>query len=599
LIDTKILAARKYLFHKKLPRDTKEKIARTSNFRKQKATMWRFPISPCEGKTGTRDAPKINEPPLRSFEEAVRDIPLVPHVQLPGKLKACDSGKGTVTERTVYSSFGSSWNDGSKSHEHSSGEEKKGEAVLIQVPKYAMVVVDGLCPHNSGYLSNRIREVYGETVIQALSCDMAKRLYEKQNSTAHLECRLPRGEDELKAWLASLENEANHYGHSPFHILGVYCESDLGLDETEVFAELLSKHHQPMLKHNKYNKAKRHLFDMNESLRGAGLATVRQCLCATYEEAEEFCRTDLGLPDAIHVSKDSISPSCVVRSTCASGSHTVPKCDTLEDVKQVFASLPLGEKRVVQELASGVEHVVDLVSHEGEHKVAAVWRCDKRNVYASPFSIYATHLAHPHDSVEAKMACEYAMAALDALDVKWGPTHANIMVDHNVDAEDNQDSKHCCKLIDLKCRQHNIDSTVLTSKCIGYTALGMLLVSYMGDIPGLVPRLAVQKDCGMIEWDDLPVYPKTENIRGYGAVIHLVSNTKGSILEGCHRTDIIEIPSVQMVCVNNFGDPRSSHYHVNKRDDAGCIYMMHEDPMQFQKDYIRVLELLPDFIMVK
>jgi len=333
---------------------------------------------------------------------------------------------------------------------------------------------------------------------------------------------------------------------------------------------------------------------VNECLRKAGLSTLREKLCLSLEEAMEFCHSSLGMNE--RDSFDYDGPSCVVRSPFGYGTHTIPRCNTLHEVKEEYESIKDGEK-IVQEFLEGVEHVVDIVSRDGIHKVAAAWRCDKRRIYSTPFSMYATHLAHPHTNVEARMACEYAMEVLNALGVRWGLLHINVMVNRVNQCDD---FHMCCKLIDIKYRQHNIDLS-LTTRCIGYNSLDMLLVSYMVDIPGLIPRPTSEHDTPMVEWSDLPKFP--QNIRAYSAVLHLVSNLKGSIMEGIHRGDILEIPSVDSVCLNKFtqssDEEADGPFHVNKRDDAGSIYMINEDPMQFQKDYLQVIELLPDFITVK
>ena len=47
---------------------------------------------------------------------------------------------------------------------------------------------------------------------------------------------------------------------------------------------------------------------------------------------------------------------------------------------------------LVQEWIEGVEYAVDTVSRDGEHKVTAMWRYDKRPVNGGPFVYFCTEL---------------------------------------------------------------------------------------------------------------------------------------------------------------------------------------------------------------
>ena len=47
---------------------------------------------------------------------------------------------------------------------------------------------------------------------------------------------------------------------------------------------------------------------------------------------------------------------------------------------------------LVQEWIEGVEYAVDTVSRDGEHKVTAMWKYDKRPVNGGPFVYFCTEL---------------------------------------------------------------------------------------------------------------------------------------------------------------------------------------------------------------
>jgi hypothetical protein len=83
--------------------------------------------------------------------------------------------------------------------------------------------------------------------------------------------------------------------------------------------------------------------------------------------------------------------------------------------------------QLVQEFASGTEYAIDIVSKNGQHKVAALWRYDKRQVNGAPFVYFATELVDSQ-TPEGELVCDYATKALDALGVKHGMTHSEFIL---------------------------------------------------------------------------------------------------------------------------------------------------------------------------
>ena len=71
------------------------------------------------------------------------------------------------------------------------------------------------------------------------------------------------------------------------------------------------------------------------------------------------------------------------------------------------------------------------------------------------------------------MACKYTLNTLNALKVRFDLTHTEIKVDYQTGI---------AKLIDVNCRQHNIDLVPLTTMCIGYNALDMLVAAHFDKV---------------------------------------------------------------------------------------------------------------------
>ena len=237
----------------------------------------------------------------------------------------------------------------------------------------------------------------------------------------------------------------------------------------------------------------------------------------------------------------------------------------------------------MQEFAAGTEYAIDIISKGGHHKVAALWRYDKREANGAPFVYFATELVDAQ-TPEGKLVCDYAMKALDALDLKHGLTHSEFIVD-----------EEGVRLVEVNCRQHNTNFAPLTMAAIGYNALDLLLAVYLGDLPDL----PIETEHLRLEWDDVPDLPTT---RACGAVVHLVCFQEGELIK--INSEVLEeidnLPSVYMMEIYDHFEVGS---HVEKtidiRSDSGWIHLINDDEEQFKKDYSRIVELMPQMFTVR
>jgi biotin carboxylase len=125
---------------------------------------------------------------------------------------------------------------------------------------------------------------------------------------------------------------------------------------------------------------------------------------------------------------------CVIKPVRSSGTDGVTFCSTIEEVKAAHDKIlgktnRLGvsnESCVMQELLEGVEHIVDTVSCEGLHKTTAVWQYQKGPANGSRF-VYIGMKTLPSDDPMFVPLIKYVHQAIDALGVRYGPTHAEVM----------------------------------------------------------------------------------------------------------------------------------------------------------------------------
>jgi hypothetical protein len=129
----------------------------------------------------------------------------------------------------------------------------------------------------------------------------------------------------------------------------------------------------------------------------------------------------------------------VVKPTRSAGTDGVFKVNSLASARTAFDALlghpnALGATNaavVVQEFVSGAEYIVDTVSRAGKHKVVALWRYDKRSIVREGVVhdfIYFGQSDVSGDSKTGKALASYALKVLDALGVREGAAHAEIIM---------------------------------------------------------------------------------------------------------------------------------------------------------------------------
>ena len=550
--------------------------------------------------------------------------PAMPRYEVPDISSSGDEKGGVEEDEQDLSALGEALGD-EGDNEASILEEVDDDEPRAMCDR-GIVIIDNFSPYHGNYLARMAREAYGAGVVSALSEYVTGFLYQERGMTEHLSDRLPD--------LESMEDVERWISEIPFEIIAIVCESDSGLDDAERLGEALGLYPD---RHDGFNAARRNKFLMNEVCEGAGLRVVRQKMCETLEEAIEFA-SELGVrsgghadgadivepsempgeskrdegvqEDELHMSSNigllgmatndhtdgsSLGKYCVVKPSRGVASDDVHLCPDLDSVQAAFTRIKdssvfgsmHGEKNdkvLVQEFASGTEYAIDIVSKAGHHKVAALWRYDKRPANGAPFVYHATELVDA-DTDGGRAICEYVMDALNVLNVHWGISHNEVIVDADGP-----------RLVEVNLRQHNTDFAPLTSACIGYNALDMLLAAYLGGAEEFPPNTEDKR----LDWDGLPDLPVT---RAYGAIVHLVSHSEG-ILAGLNIPALEEIEQMESVLAMEL----YPHYTaigeniektVDIRTDSGWLHIMNDNPVNFKADYDRVVELMPHMFLVE
>jgi len=171
----------------------------------------------------------------------------------------------------------------------------------------------------------------------------------------------------------------------------------------------------------------------------AGLRAVREASGTKWAEVAGFLEIE-SLP-------------VVVKPVESAGSDGVMLCRTKQEAEAHFHLLMNAQRKVgsqgaavlVQEFLKGKEYVVDHVSRDGVHKTVGLWVYDKRPCNGAQF-VYYGKLPVPSTSEVAQKIIPYVRSVLDALQIKHGPTHGEVMMTNDGPC-----------LVEMNCRTHGGD----------------------------------------------------------------------------------------------------------------------------------------------
>ncbi len=167
--------------------------------------------------------------------------------------------------------------------------------------------------------------------------------------------------------------------------------------------------------------ARRDKYLQTETVRAAGLRTARQ-LCIT--DADELARWHATLGGRV-----------VVKPVRSAGNDGVAFCDTPAEAVAAYRAVAgarnifslRNDAVVAQEYLAGTEYVVNTVSRDGRHRATDVWRYTKISANGVRDRISGAVLVSP-SAPEWPVLVGYAGDVLDALQVRHGPAHHEIML---------------------------------------------------------------------------------------------------------------------------------------------------------------------------
>lgn len=438
--------------------------------------------------------------------------------------------------------------------------EQSEDAPTTQ-PRRILIAMDCLCDYHGGYLSHRALDIPDIAVVHVLSSYLSSYLQVTGAADDEdLQARQrPLTETEASSFLASI-------GGENVEVVAVYCESDAGLQDAEELRALLlgSSYWQdaPIVE-----PARRDKNLMYSKVAQAGLHVAKSQLCDSLEQAMEFAETQLSRKRT-----NTDRPMVVVKPFRGVASESVALCTSREEVEaawntitssQVYGSKERHSNVLVQEFLDGIEYALDVVSRNGEHKVMAVWRYVKKPANGAPFCYYKTELVDSTMDSNVEAICEYTLNVLNALGIRWGISHNEVIVQSNGSGP---------ALVEVNTRQHNMNFLPLVMSCIGYNIFDIyLLALFFGDD----------------EWSSIPNIP---TLRAFGCMAHLVNSRSGVLARTHHIEEMANLPSVfESEIYENFRSPgQEIAPTVDIRTDAGWAQLINPDRQELDRDYNQI-----------
>jgi len=348
---------------------------------------------------------------------------------------------------------------------------------------------------------------------------------------------------------------------TPFEVKACICGGESGVAFCDALSEKLG-----LLTNGTDIPKRRDKKLQQELIKAAGLRSVRQAGSGNFADVEEFLRTE--------------QYPVVVKPVESAGSDGVKLCHNFEEAKEHFHLLMNSQQRVggsgahaavlCQEFLRGKEYVVDHVSLNGIHKTTMCWVYDKRQANGSAF-VYFGLQPIDSESEEAKIVIPYIRGVLDAMEIKHGPTHGEVMMT----------SDGPC-LVEMNCRAHGGDGNwvpMVRGLNGGYSQVSATIDAYMD--PTRFHALP----------DKMP-----SPFKAAGQECCLVSYSKGTVKSTPGYEVIRRLPSF-VYLETRTGPGSEVDYTVDLFTDIGSVILLHEDPEVVKKDiaFIRYMEEINGF----
>lgn len=333
-----------------------------------------------------------------------------------------------------------------------------------------------------------------------------------------------------------------------YSVMGVIPGSEMGVPLADALSERMYLHSNG----TRLSPARRNKNLMQKALRDAGVPT-KQFLCTSSEEDL------LAWFRAVH------HKEVVIKPMSSASTEGVSFCASEEEVLHAFRELlgttnhlgDMNSEVLIEERLIGTEFGVNTVSWNGKHRLAELWQYRKVKVEGVG-NVYDCTRLHDWPDNDLMPLIRYAFRALDALGIRYGATHTEIML-----------TEKGPLLVESGARI--MGGTIppdLIISCAGQCQVDLMVEAY-SDPEGFLSRI------------DTPYHLSRHMVRK-----HLIAQHDGKPdgeiaaidmlagLNSCARGDFVNLISEWYV-----------HRTVDMMTSPAKVFLIHEDPQVVIEDY--------------
>ncbi len=168
------------------------------------------------------------------------------------------------------------------------------------------------------------------------------------------------------------------------------------------------------------SSARRDKYDMAAALHRAGVRCAEQFKSDRPADVVAWAEAAGRWPVVVKPLASAATDNVAI---CADAGQVLAAAETILSTEMLWGE-PNSEV-LVQSYLDGVEYVVDTVSWDGRRYTCGVWEYRKRQV--GVHNIYDYEVLVPADDPRVPELVDYVDSALRALDIRYGPTHAEVI----------------------------------------------------------------------------------------------------------------------------------------------------------------------------
>lgn len=208
--------------------------------------------------------------------------------------------------------------------------------------------------------------------------------------------------------------------------------------------------------------ARRNKYEMIEALRRAGLRCAGQFKSSDLDALVDWAQQAGGYPVVVKPISSAATDGVYI---CHDAGQVRAAAESVLASRDIFGMA--NTEVLVQTYLAGTEYIVDTVSCDGHRYVCGVWRYEK-SLLPSGRNIYDKDILVDADSEVVADLVAYIDGVLDALDIRWGPAHSEVIV-----------TKDGPVLVELGARLNGNLNPGFHDVCLGTNAASLTARAYL------------------------------------------------------------------------------------------------------------------------